>query len=1415
MKHKITIFSILLFLLFIIASDRLYAQGNSVAPDKTIFETKLTDAIKTHIDGSFAISTDAVSTEGTDNILSGIAACLGVSNMNFRAVFNSSNVLMSFNASVPPGTSPVNWRSIPFVSKIYPDTGLLKIPDVIRNNLNLGKAAIEFTDDAAKMSKVNFELAYNANWTILNEAKLSLSNITVGIEADPASPTSATGTLSGNFSMAGTAGVQISSTLSKNIGDWKISANIADFSFAELLDNFNFTESAFPNAAVFSKIMGTTNLSLDVFPFKQKLSMTIANISFGTLNIQAERLEGTDVAASTTASTRLGWGLLAGYSFPTEFAFNSDKVEEPWRGALSFLDKLKNKTGIYFSTYEGEPVSMLPIFEELGFEGPIYKGITFITGMNISSGYQDLKRILANTTFKKLLVSDVPVDNLTLQANLPMDPMQMRVEAAVQFKESFNLGEIVWLRDIKLILEANGGSPVFSLASNINVKVEPNKDPLSFFFKGSAEPSALTISGSGSLTNYWNKPYGFPIKVGKLIFGTGINFSYDIPVLDNTIMSGEMDFAGVTCEGTIGFDVNQISKNFIQAKIANLDYKKITDFFCGPDIRSKISSVPYLGNFLNKSRLDTAEVRLALQTFSLISYGISKEITQGLSVKGKGNVVDWKGDFAFTLDGPQAGSNMGLSALGKMNNIHLKEGGLTVFKIAAATGKSDPELFVDLTLKHVINDATSAFLSGSNAQATPDRFVYVNGAINILEVAAANMFLELTNQGYNCKMNGNVYGFLNGSIDAQLNFSKPLTSYAKASANTGILWTTLQGYLPKEVAVLGFGNDVWQELMRRTIRIQSMNFEGSLDVLKKNATVNMVYYIGNEMKTVTVTVPVSAAANFFKGVAVEMAKSAKPICTSIQDGIVNAGKQVISGFISSAAPISQTAKEAVTVATSAVPSQTLLNAAPTVSTEVSEKAKISTTASINFFNQVAQFSGETIKMIYNTTKDQIIDKGSRTFDKAKAFFTGADNEELKIVDGPAYWIYVKNQGQVLKGSASRVSNNPVTMGQRSATPRAEEVFQLIPTDEDGSFYLVSSYNGLLVAKPRPTYLYVIPHESDHKKRERMMLEAVPNDPGWFYLKYKDDNIYVEIKTVAVDNIPKLVAAPVQYRPVSDMGKFRFEKAADVIWVPKTFPSTLTPAQPLLETRTYTIGSDLANSYQYTNGVFRLIPDPDIIRAMNIGSWAKVPVPNDRLIGVVLGPPMPSGKNGSVIQAEGDPSIYIMENGKRRRIPDVETFNMMKLTQSMVIKLSKTDLERITVGVPIPSRLIPMIPMMEKALYQVSGDPTVYILFNGKTRSIPDPETLGFMGYNSSQVNQVSAADLSRYSRGDRMPSRKNGALVQESGKPEIYVMENGLRRWIPDIETSRELGLNSGSVQSISSSDMSAIPKGADIPSKK
>jgi len=79
-------------------------------------------------------------------------------------------------------------------------------------------------------------------------------------------------------------------------------------------------------------------------------------------------------------------------------------------------------------------------------------------------------------------------------------------------------------------------------------------------------------------------------------------------------------------------------------------------------------------------------------------------------------------------------------------------------------------------------------------------------------------------------------------------------------------------------------------------------------------------------------------------------------------------------------------------------------------------------------------------------------------------------------------------------------------------------------------------------------------------------------------------------------------------------------------------------------------------------------------------------------------------------------------------------------------------------------------------------PEVYILENGVKRWIPDPETFEYFRYKWANVKTISDAFLSSYPQGDnldRYDDYPEGTLLKGTG-PEVYLIEAGQRRWFPN-----------------------------------
>ena len=126
------------------------------------------------------------------------------------------------------------------------------------------------------------------------------------------------------------------------------------------------------------------------------------------------------------------------------------------------------------------------------------------------------------------------------------------------------------------------------------------------------------------------------------------------------------------------------------------------------------------------------------------------------------------------------------------------------------------------------------------------------------------------------------------------------------------------------------------------------------------------------------------------------------------------------------------------------------------------------------------------------------------------------------------------------------------------------------------------------------------------------------------------------------------------------------------------------------------------------------------------------------------------------------------------------------------------------------------------VYVGSGDATLYALDKSGRRvdtyrafdAIDSPITIGPDGtvYAGSRDNRLYALRDNSRRFASSPADRVGGDLVRDSASGKVYAMINGTRRWIPDPITLSRLGLGSRLPVTVSPSDLSRVPSGADLP---
>jgi hypothetical protein len=116
------------------------------------------------------------------------------------------------------------------------------------------------------------------------------------------------------------------------------------------------------------------------------------------------------------------------------------------------------------------------------------------------------------------------------------------------------------------------------------------------------------------------------------------------------------------------------------------------------------------------------------------------------------------------------------------------------------------------------------------------------------------------------------------------------------------------------------------------------------------------------------------------------------------------------------------------------------------------------------------------------------------------------------------------------------------------------------------------------------------------------------------------------------------------------------------------------------------------------------------------------------------------------------------------------------------------------------------------LIRAAGALEVYRMDKGVPRWIPNPATASCMGLAGTTIQTVAPEDLNAMPAGPPYPSRTDGTLLQGSG-PQTYKMEGCQRHLIPDAATFNAQGVNPSAVVHVADADLSAIPEGPNIPS--
>jgi hypothetical protein len=161
---------------------------------------------------------------------------------------------------------------------------------------------------------------------------------------------------------------------------------------------------------------------------------------------------------------------------------------------------------------------------------------------------------------------------------------------------------------------------------------------------------------------------------------------------------------------------------------------------------------------------------------------------------------------------------------------------------------------------------------------------------------------------------------------------------------------------------------------------------------------------------------------------------------------------------------------------------------------------------------------------------------------------------------------------------------------------------------------------------------------------------------------------------------------------------------------------------------------------------RWIPAPPTLECF--GGWSVVKgVDDNELNTFPEGPALPARGNGTALIRASGGAVYIMENWRRRWIPDTSTLEtILPGGWNDVQTFPDNDINDIPEGAPIPSMLA------DGAVLMGTTEGKIFVIKSGQRHWIPDPQTLeqNFGGWGAVRV--ISDDKLNAIPEGSPEPS---------------------------------------------------------------
>jgi hypothetical protein len=149
-------------------------------------------------------------------------------------------------------------------------------------------------------------------------------------------------------------------------------------------------------------------------------------------------------------------------------------------------------------------------------------------------------------------------------------------------------------------------------------------------------------------------------------------------------------------------------------------------------------------------------------------------------------------------------------------------------------------------------------------------------------------------------------------------------------------------------------------------------------------------------------------------------------------------------------------------------------------------------------------------------------------------------------------------------------------------------------------------------------------------------------------------------------------------------------------------------------------------------------------------------------------------DGSIIQADGDPRVWLINGGQKRHFASWSAF-VSRFRREQIVTVAAAELDKYPTG--------DEIKFANYSLVQ-TPDKKIYLLVDQEKRPFASAAVFKKIGFNPAELESAAAEDLAAYRLGKTITATSTyvtGVLMQDKKTNDIYYVESGVRALVDKI----------------------------------